>query len=84
MKRTLIQFKLNDSLLFEPGARYEYSNPAFNGLALIIEKVTGNKWQQEVKKVFLFQPAWQPARLQMALILQAGYRMLTEKQLRVC
>lgn len=40
--------KLNDSLLFEPGSRYEYSNPAFNGLALIIEKVTGKKWQAEV------------------------------------
>jgi CubicO group peptidase (beta-lactamase class C family) len=37
-----------DSLLFEPGSRYEYSNPAFNGLALIIEKVTGIKWQKYV------------------------------------
>ncbi|MBN8653041.1 MAG: beta-lactamase family protein [Cytophagales bacterium] len=45
---------LNDSLLFEPGSRYEYSNPAFNGLALIIEKVTGNKWQDEVKnRIFI-------------------------------
>ncbi len=33
-----------------PGAQYEYSNPAFNGLALIIEKVTGEKWQSFVKK----------------------------------
>ena len=48
--------KLNDSLEFEPGARYEYSNPAFNGLALIIEKVTGNKWQQEVE-TRIFKPA---------------------------
>ena len=38
----------NDSLLFEPGSRFEYSNPAFNGLALIIEKVTGKKWQEVV------------------------------------
>ncbi len=46
--------KLNDSLLFEPGSRYEYSNPAFNGLALIIEKVTGRKWQEVVKeKIFI-------------------------------
>lgn len=35
-----------DFLNFEPGERYEYSNPAFNGLALIIEKVTGIKWQE--------------------------------------
>ena len=31
-----------------PGSHYDYSNPAFNGLALIIEKVTGDKWQQFV------------------------------------
>ena len=35
-----------DSLLFEPGSQFEYSNPAFNGLAVIIEKVSGMKWQQ--------------------------------------
>ena len=48
--------KLNDSLLFEPGSHYEYSNPAFNGLALIIEKVTGRKWQEEVKER-IFNPS---------------------------
>ncbi|MBI1770668.1 MAG: beta-lactamase family protein [Bacteroidetes bacterium] len=43
----------NDSLLFEPGSRFEYSNPAFNGLALIIEKVTKKKWQDVVaEKIF--------------------------------
>lgn len=45
-----------DSLLFEPGSRYEYSNPAFNGLALIIEKVSGMKWQQFITARIL-QPA---------------------------
>jgi len=39
-----------DTLVFQPGSKYEYSNPAFNGLALIIEKVTGMKWQDFVKK----------------------------------
>jgi CubicO group peptidase (beta-lactamase class C family) len=48
--------KQNDSLLFEPGTHYEYSNPAFNGLALIIEQVTGRKWQEVVKEK-IFQPA---------------------------
>lgn len=38
--------KLADSLDFQPGEKYEYSNPAFNGLALIIQKVTGEKWQK--------------------------------------
>jgi CubicO group peptidase (beta-lactamase class C family) len=35
----------SDSLVFEPGSQFEYSNPAFNGLALIIQKVSGQKWQ---------------------------------------
>ncbi|MBS1621829.1 MAG: beta-lactamase family protein [Bacteroidetes bacterium] len=45
-----------DTLNFEPGNRYEYSNPAFNGLALIIEKITGSKWQDFVRKE-IFAPA---------------------------
>lgn len=35
-------------LIFEPGQRYEYSNPAFNALALIVEQVSGMKWQKYV------------------------------------
>jgi CubicO group peptidase (beta-lactamase class C family) len=38
-----------DTLVFEPGNKFEYSNPAFNGLALIIEKVSGMKWQNFVR-----------------------------------
>ena len=38
--------KQADSLNFEPGEKFEYSNPAFNGLALIIEKITGQPWQK--------------------------------------
>jgi CubicO group peptidase (beta-lactamase class C family) len=41
---------------FEPGTKYKYSNPAFNGLALIIEKVSGQKWQDYISKV-IFKPA---------------------------
>src|SRR5687767_12406727 len=43
--------KRTDSLHFNPGERFEYSNPAFNGLALIIEKITGGKWQQYIKNL---------------------------------
>ncbi|HEV8504230.1 MAG TPA: serine hydrolase domain-containing protein, partial [Chitinophagaceae bacterium] len=50
----------NDSLLFEPGTKFEYSNPAFNGLALIIEKITGKKWQDVVKER-IFVPANMPS-----------------------
>jgi CubicO group peptidase (beta-lactamase class C family) len=42
------------NLNFEPGGKYEYSNPAFNGLALIIEQVTGMKWQEYIiKNIFI-------------------------------
>ena len=37
-------------LNFESGSRYEYSNPAFNALALIIEQTSGMKWQQFVRE----------------------------------
>ncbi len=43
-------------LNFEPGTAYEYSNPAFNGLALIIERVTGERWQQFIADR-IFTPA---------------------------
>ena len=43
-----------ERLKFNPGEKFEYSNPAFNGLALIIEKVSGQKWQDFIKeKIFL-------------------------------
>lgn len=41
--------KQADRLDFNPGQRYEYSNPAFNGLALIIEKVAGRPWQEFIR-----------------------------------
>jgi CubicO group peptidase (beta-lactamase class C family) len=43
-------------LEFEPGSRYKYSNPAFNGLALIIEKLTGMQWQDYITRN-IFKPA---------------------------
>jgi CubicO group peptidase (beta-lactamase class C family) len=45
-----------DTLSFEPGTRFEYSNPAYNGLALIIEEVSGQKWQTFIAE-HIFQPA---------------------------
>ncbi len=60
--------KRNDSLLFEPGSQFEYSNPAFNGLALIIENVTGRKWQDVVKeKIFV------PAGMKTSVITDGPY-----------
>ncbi len=45
-----------ENLVFEPGTGYEYSNPAFNGLALIIEQVSGQKWQDFIAER-IFRPA---------------------------
>ena len=43
-----------DTLEFEPGTKYNYSNPSYNALALIIEQITGQKWQQFVgEKIFM-------------------------------
>lgn len=39
---------------FLPGEGFEYSNPAYNALALIIEEVTGAKWQDFIRnRVFI-------------------------------
>jgi CubicO group peptidase (beta-lactamase class C family) len=48
--------KQDEKLNFEPGEQFQYSNPAFNGLALIIEKVTGKKWQNYINEI-IFKPA---------------------------
>ena len=45
-----------DSLEFQPGTNYHYSNPAYNGLALIIEKVSGQKWQDFISEN-IFKPS---------------------------
>jgi CubicO group peptidase (beta-lactamase class C family) len=37
-------------LLFEPGSRFGYSNPAFIYLARIIEQLTGDPWETYVQK----------------------------------
>ncbi len=46
----------NDSLEFEPGTRFHYSNPAFNALALIIQQITGTKWQEYIQQL-IFVPS---------------------------
>jgi CubicO group peptidase (beta-lactamase class C family) len=48
--------KQTDRLEFEPGTKYKYSNPAFNGLALIIEKVAQTKWQDYIRDT-IFKPS---------------------------
>jgi len=60
--------KKADSLEFQPGERFNYSNPAFNGLALIIEKVSGMKWQDYIKKNIM-----EPAGMKSSTITDGPY-----------
>lgn len=57
-----------DSLEFEPGEKFNYSNPAFNGLALIIEKVSSMKWQDYIKEKIM-----KPAEMNMSTITDGPY-----------
>lgn len=53
-KENFEPIKQTDIVTFNPGEKYEYSNPAFNGLALIIEEVTGMPWQKFIaENIFL-------------------------------
>jgi len=53
---SLLPFFVNDSLTFEPGSQWEYSNAGFAVLGLIIEKVSGQSYFDYVKK-HVFKPA---------------------------
>lgn len=60
--------KKTDSLEFEPGEKFHYSNPAFNALALIIEKVSGIKWQEYIKEKIM-----KPADMTMSTITDGSH-----------
>lgn len=45
-----------DSLAFEPGSRYEYQNPTFQLMLMIVEKVTGEKFDSWMR-THVFLPA---------------------------
>jgi CubicO group peptidase (beta-lactamase class C family) len=48
-----------ETLNFEPSSKFEYSNPAFNGLAIVIEQVTSQPWQRYLRRT-IFQPSGMP------------------------
>jgi CubicO group peptidase (beta-lactamase class C family) len=57
---------LDAPLLFKPGERYDYSNAGYNLAAAIIEKVSGQSYQQ-----FLYENLFKPAGMTSTLF-QAG------------
>lgn len=48
--------KHTDSLNFESGSKFQYSNPAYNGVALIIEKLSNQPWQKFIEEN-IFKPS---------------------------
>ncbi|WP_281989980.1 serine hydrolase domain-containing protein [Aquimarina aggregata] len=60
--------KLTDSLEFHPGEKFKYSNPAYNGLALIIEKTTKEKWQK-----FIIENIFKPSNMDNSKITDGAY-----------
>jgi len=60
--------KAADSLDFAPGTQWRYSNPAFNGLALIIEQVSGQVWQD-----FIAERIFRPAGMKDSRITNGAY-----------
>jgi CubicO group peptidase (beta-lactamase class C family) len=63
-----VPIKQTDTLEFEPGEKFNYSNPAFNALALIIEKVSSMKWQEYIRKNIM-----QPAGMKTSTITDGAY-----------
>jgi CubicO group peptidase (beta-lactamase class C family) len=55
-----IQKAMQAPLRFESGARFSYSNVGYSLLAIIIEKVSGQKYEQ-----FLYENLWHPASMEM-------------------
>ncbi|OGD39991.1 MAG: hypothetical protein A2V45_09955, partial [Candidatus Aminicenantes bacterium RBG_19FT_COMBO_58_17] len=51
----LVEKLKNRPLNFEPGARYDYSNSNYNGLAYIIEKASGRSYGEFLKET-IFDP----------------------------
>lgn len=60
--------KSTESLEFEPGTKFNYSNPAYNGLALVIEKTSGMKWQR-----FISQNIFKPAGMKSSCITDGSF-----------
>ncbi|WP_299769085.1 serine hydrolase domain-containing protein [uncultured Dokdonia sp.] len=55
-KENFEPLKKADNLNFQPGERFDYSNPSYNGLALIIEKLANQPWQDFIKEN-IFEPS---------------------------
>ncbi|NER18776.1 serine hydrolase domain-containing protein [Spongiivirga citrea] len=60
--------KAMKKLNFEPGYQFQYSNPCYNGLALIIEKVAKQPWQD-----FIVENVFKPSGMSRSKITNGSY-----------
>lgn len=60
--------KSAENLNFESGSKFQYSNPAYNGLALIIEKVANQEWQS-----FIADNIFKPSNMMESKITNGSY-----------
>ena len=54
-----LNITLSQKLLFEPGSKWEYSNPGYSLLAWIIEKVSGETYEE-----YMYQNLFKPANME--------------------
>lgn len=67
-KENFEPLKRSKRLNFKSGEKFEYSNPAYNGLALIIEKTTGKKWQ-----TFIDENIFKPSKMNASVITDGAF-----------
>nr|WP_262908658.1 serine hydrolase domain-containing protein [Hymenobacter translucens] len=71
---TLVRFLLQKGLDFAPGARYAYSNVGYLVLGKVLERLTGQRYEDWVRNHILVPSGVQEARL--------GRNLLTDRQER--
>ncbi|QJB35913.1 beta-lactamase family protein [Chitinophaga oryzae] len=52
-RNLILQRFINQPLAFKPGSAYSYCNSGYFLLGMIIEKVTGTSWEENVRKLIL-------------------------------
>ena len=60
--------KKAEQLNFEPGAQFQYSNPAYNGMALMIESLSNQAWQ-----TFIHENIFKPSGMMNSKITNGAY-----------
>jgi len=57
-EKRFLEIVMSQKLLFQPGEKYHYSNPAYSLLAIIVERVSGSPYED-----YLYQNILKPANM---------------------